>query len=310
MQKNSQEIKAGPIRWVNIVNPNKNNTAYLKSEFSFNTLDLEDVLSKTPRSKVVRYPNYFFMVLLFPVYNRQNQEITSSEIDIFCANDYLITVQEGNLPPLNDFFQICQNSTKAQADYFKNSQYLLYVILKKLFDYCYPMIDNINWEISGIEEKIFKGQEKEMTAALSETRRNVIDLRKILQSHKNTLQKIKKTHKEEALYSLQNGTLGYFDDLIDMTKEIWDQLEGLRESIEALQQTNESMISFKLNDVMKILTVFSVIILPATFVGTLFGMNSEFVPFAEHPLGFYAMFSLAFLSAILTLIYIWRKKWL
>lgn len=310
MLKNLREIKQGSLRWIDITKPNKEHAKYLQTEFKFNPLDLEDVLSATQRSKLDKYENYIFMVLLFPVYNRKTQEIEASEVDLFVAENTLITIHRGDLPPLVDLFQICQSSSAAKENcVVNNSQLMLYNILKKLFLYCYPMLDHLNLDITDIEKRIFKGEERKMTKTIMHTRHNIIDMRKILQAHKNTLAKVKKVNKEEKLYSINTIHYDYFDDLIDYAREIWDQLDTFKESIEALQETNESLISFRINDVMKILTIFSVIILPPTLVATIFGMNARYMPYIHDALGFWTMLAVCMLSALLTIIFIWRKKW-
>ncbi len=311
MKKNIQEISHQNIRWINITKPNKENSKYLQKEFNFNALDLEDVLASTQRSKVDKYENYTFMILLFPVYNRKTQSIESSEVDVFLGKDFLVTIHRGNLPPLVDLFELCQSSTQACEQAFRgSSELLLYSLLKKLFLYTYPMLDHVSLDIADIEKKIFKGQERQMTKTIMSTRHNVIDMRKIMQAHKNTLIKLKKDHKEEGLYAVDRKHFDYYDDIIDYTKEIWDQLENFKEAIETVQSTNESLISFRLNDVMKILTIFSVLFLPPTLVGTIFGMNAKMMPFVDHPLGFYAMLGISGISTLIFLVFIWKKRWL
>ncbi len=310
MKKNIQEINHQDIRWIDITKPNKENSKFLTKEFNFNALDLEDVLASTQRSKVDKYENYVFMILLFPVYNRKTQSIESSEVDIFMSKDFIITIHRGNLPPIIELFKDCLSNPEIREQTFRgSSELLLYSILKKLFLYTYPMLDHVSLDIADIEKKIFKGQERQMTETIMSTRHNVIDMRKIMQAHKNTLTKLKKDHKEEGLYAVERKHFDYYDDLIDYSKEIWDQLENFKEAIETVQQTNESLISFRLNDVMKILTIFSVLFLPPTLIGTIFGMNAKMMPFVNHPLGFYIMLSVSAISTLIFLVFIWKKRW-
>ena len=134
-----------------------------------------------------------------------------------------------------------------------SSQYILYNILNKLYQYCFPILDHVSIDILNSKKQIFMGKEKEMLEKILVIRRNITDMRKIMQSHKITLDKFLKNN-----IKINKQYLEYYDHLIDDTKEIWDQLEAYKESIEALQDANESLISYKLNKVMKILTVISV----------------------------------------------------
>ena len=311
MEHNIKEIKHNNIRWLNIESPSRDDVEYLRNNFKLHPLDLEDVIAPTQRSKIDKYEDYLFIVLLFPVFNRKTRTIESSEVDIFLSDNFIITVHQGNIPPLVDLFQLCMSSEQAKENSFaSSSQLTLYNILQKLFLYCYPILDHISIDLQNIKKEIFAGNEKQIVKQLLSIRRNITDMRKIMQSHQNTLQKLIKTsHQEEKLYLVNNKYHDYYDNLIDYSKEIWDQLESFKESIEALQETNESLISFKLNNVMKILTLISVVMLPATFIASLFGVNAASMPFAADPNGFWMMTAVAFFSAAIMIAFIWRKKW-
>ncbi|MFH1536832.1 MAG: magnesium transporter CorA family protein [Patescibacteria group bacterium] len=306
---NLKEVKHNDIRWINIESPDKEDIDYLRENFNFHPLDLEDVSSPTQRSKIDKYKDYIFIILMFPIYNRTTKEIEATEVDFFIGKDFLITINKGDLPPLLDLFQICQSNEQAQESTFSDSsEKLLYNVLKKLHLYCYPMLDHISLDIASIKKQIFKGNEKDMVKRILEIRRNITDYRKIMNAHEATVSRLLKKGVE--VMSIKEIHKDYFDDLIDYTKEIWDQLESFKEAIEALQETNESLISFKLNDVMKILTIISVVLLPATVITSLFGINMKFLPFAGHPYGFFIILAITTFASGTLLFLIFRKHWM
>lgn len=307
--QNLTELKFGAVRWIDIIKPDKSNLEYLAKEFNFNLINLEDLLATTQRSRVDRYQDYFFLVLLFPLFDRKQEDIKPAELDIFVGKDYVVTVHNGELSPLVDLFQLCAASTAANEKFLKNSQYLFYQIMKKLYLYCYPIIDHLIMDLNGIEQTILKGNEKVLTEQLSIVRRNIIDIRKLMQPQKNVLQRLRKNNSEEKLYDILPEYRANFDDLLDHTRDIWDQLENITESIEAIQDTHRSLSGFRLNEVMKVLTIFSVIFLPPTLIAALFGMNFPNMPFTQHPYGFALIFISSILSGLLTAIWIWSKKW-
>jgi magnesium transporter len=102
----------------------------------------------------------------------------------------------------------------------------------------------------------------------------------------------------------------YFTNILDRTKDIWDILETQKENINAFQETNESLISYRLNDIMKTLTVISVIMIPANLVASIFGMNSSHMPFIAEPYGFYVVMTIIFIMIFSFMIYFRRKDWL
>lgn len=315
MNNNILEIKYNNVNWVSIESPSKADLDYIRKNFQISSLDLEEVLAPSQRSKIDKYKNYIFLIFLFPVYNRKTKEIESSEVDFFLSTDYLITIHRGNLPPIIDQVQLCQSSQQAKENFFnRSSQIMLYNLFNKLYFYCYPILDHISLDVLNIKKMIFFGNPKKMVEQILMIRRNITDLRKIMQSHKATLEKLLRIHDDlepsSTLFSIERKYFYHYENLIDHTKESWDQLESLKEAIEALQETNESLISFRLNNVMKILTLISVGFLPATFVATLFMTNAHNTPFVGLPSDFWIISLISALSSVILLIIIWRRRWL
>ena len=311
--ENIEILELNGIRWINIEQPTKEALQYLKTAFSFHVLDYEDIVATTHRSKIDKYPNYVFMILLFPLLARKTNSIHSGEIDFFLGKDYLITIHRGDVPTFVDMFQLCEASEQARQTYMANSpQYLLYKILQRLFQYCYPILDQVDLAIDRIEEKIFSTGQQSLLQEILVTRHNISDMRRIIQPHRQTLTRLYKptspTEDDDSGFKLDDKFEDYFDDLRDYTQEIWNQLESFKESIEALHETNQSLISYRINEVIKTLTIFSAIMLPAGVVASLFGMNADFIPFSGFPEDFFIFMGFTFLAMLATLLYIKRKR--
>jgi len=308
---NRQKIELKNFSWINIANPSKKDMDQLGEEYKFHPLDLADCLSLSHRSKVDVYPKYTFIVLLFPIYDRETREINAAELDIFIGSDYLITIHDDKLDVFNKFFDLFRVTSSVREQYAdKSPEKLLYEILNKLFLYVFPMIDHLSHDCDQIEKAIFSGREQKMISEILIIRRNITDFRKIMQVHKNVIKKTIISFKENSIYIMKK-TDAYFESLVDYTKEIWDTLENLKERIEALQQTNESQISFKLSDIMRILTVISVITFPVTLLATIFGMNTiHAMPFIENQFGFWYVIILM-TAIIIGMLAVFKKKgWL
>ncbi|MFC1612854.1 magnesium transporter CorA family protein [Patescibacteria group bacterium] len=299
------------FKWTDIHNGKKKRMDYLIKNFDFHPLDLDDCLSITHRSKCDQYPLYSFLILLFPTYNKKTREIKSTELDFFISKDYLVTVhRDNNLKIFSDFFEICNNDEYTKNKFLNMpSERLLYEILNKLYLYCFPMLDHISSDIDHIEKQIFSGNEKNMVHEISVIRRNITDFRKIMQPQKNVLKKLITSLKKSSLFKIQKNDI-YFDNLIDCIKEIWDALENYKERIEALQETNESLITYKLNDIMKILTIISVITFPITLIAGIFGMNTPGIPFTNSRYGFWIVVTIMLTIAALMLRHFKRRGWM
>ena len=115
--------------------------------------------------------------------------------------------------------------------------------------------------------------------------------------------------KQSKFYKGKNVAL-YFDNLVEHTKDIWDALENQKDTIDALQETNESLISFQLNDIIKLLTIISVIMLPAGLVANVFSTNAQYVPIVGRPGDFWVLFGLMVFVALGMTVFFRKKKWL
>ena len=302
-----QKIKNENFTWVNITKPNTGSIEYLKQNYKFHPLDLEDCSNPTLRAKLDEYGDYLFIILNFPVFNRRTRRISLSEIDIFIGKNYLITLTNGDLTPLNEIFEASQLSVKNKEKYLNEDvTFLLYEILNSLQKYCFPIIDHVSHDLRDIEKQIFDNREKEMVREILITKRNIVNYRKSIQSHKNVIKKLSKmSHKD----FMKNELNIYFASILDQAKEIWEILENLKENVEAVHNTNESLISFKLNQVMKVLTSISVILLPATLLASIFGMN-YLIPFQFKAYGFWFAVGVMFLFMMFLFIYFKKKKWM
>ena len=304
-----QEIKTAKFKWLYFVKPTSDDIEYLRNKFNFHPLDLQDVLSPYQRPKIDQYENYIFSVLTFPYYNRETREIHGSEVDIFISEKFLVTISDGNLPPLLNFFNQCQLNDLFRKKYFDaNPTTLLCELINKLQLYCFPMLDHISHDIDQVQETIFSGLEKQMVKEILATRRNIVAFRKIMQTHRNVLSKFILNPQPLTINSTDQT---YYKNLIEQTHDIWNFLDGLKENIEALHSTNESLISFRLNDIIKFLTIVSVVFLPVNLVAFIFTLPTiTQKSFLENPQGLWAIIAIMITVALVMILFFKRKKWL
>ncbi len=234
--------------------------------------------------------------------------IKGSELDIFIGHDFLITCSDGQLDQLNNLFWQCKTSDQLRKLYTNNGPtMLLYHLINKLQHACTPMMEHMSVDISEIEKTIFSGQEKVMVHHILSIKRNINNFRRYIRIHKNVLQKLI-SHKDK--YFISSSSVLYFNNLIEQTKEIWDGLDNLKETIGDIHNTNESLISFKLNDIMRTLTIISVIFTPINFIAFIFSMRASGMPLVERPNAFAMVISIMFSLALLLYIVFKKKKWL
>src|SRR5215208_2851084 len=270
---NVESIDGEGLRWVNIERPSSLEMGWLEEHFDFHALDLEDVLSRNQRPKIDEYEDYLFIVLHFPVFDRSVGRLNAGELDIFVGRDYLVTIPNQPLQPVEYLFERCRTKEDLREQHFsKGSGYLLYRIVDDSFDYCFPMLRKIGNKLDAIEDEIFEGRSEEVVRDISNVKQEIINFRKVVRPQRTVLTDLE--HSKQAFLAPTEGELEvYFDDIGDSHERIWDMLENYKEAVEALEDTNEAVISHRVNDILRFLTAISVIVLPLTLIASIWGMN-------------------------------------
>src|SRR2546429_1523150 len=258
------------LRWINIERPGPLDQAWLEEHFEFHPLDYEAIRSKNQRPKIDEYPDYLFIVLNFPVFDKAVGRLNSGELDVFVGRDFVITIPNVPLQPVEYLYERCRSSEPFRQELLsKGTGYLLYKIVDDAFDYCSPMLRKIGNKLDRIEEEIFEGRSQEVVRDISNVKQEIINFRKIIRPQRTVLRDLERTNQRYIAEDLEV----YFDDIIDASERIWDMLENYKEVVEALEDTNESVISHRLNDVLLVLTSVSIVFLPLTLIASIWGMN-------------------------------------
>ncbi len=267
-----ETVESSGLRWVNIERPTPLETAWIEEHFDFHALDLEDVLSRNQRPKIDEYPDYLFIVLHFPVFDRQVGRLNAGELDIFVGPDFLVTIPNTPLQPVEYLFERCRQKEDLREQLFsKGTGFLLYRVIDDAFDYCFPMLRKIGNKLDAVEDEIFEGRSEEVVRDISNVKQEIINFRKVIRPQRTVLRDLENLKSRFLAPELDLEL--YFDDIGDAHERIWDMLENYKEVVEALDDTNESFISHRVNDILRVLTSISVIVLPLTLIASIWGMN-------------------------------------
>jgi len=270
-QLNVESLTWGDLTWVNIEHPTERETEYLAQSYPFHPLDLDDCLSRVQRPKMDEYKDYLFLVFHFPVFNKEARVTNPSQLSVFIGEKYLITLHKGDLKPLVKLFRDCQiNEESRQENFSQGPGYILYRIIDRLVDYCFPILNRIVDNIEEVEDNIFSSDEvRGAIKELSVLRRDIISFRRIIWPMRAVMgilePKIRRFTKMDLAV--------YFGDMVDHVDKIWDALDEYKEIIEGLNDTYDSLATNRTNEVMRMLAVIATILLPITVVASLYGMN-------------------------------------
>jgi magnesium transporter len=302
---NVETLEAHGLRWINIERPRPIDRTWMEEHYDFHPLDYEDVFSRNQRPKVDEYDDYLFVVLHFPKFDKQVGRLNAAELDVFVGPDYVLTLPNEQLDPLEYVFERARASDEVRDTLFaKGAGYLLYRIVDSCVDASFPMLRKIGNKLEDLEEDIFEGRSQEIVRDLSNAKQEVINFRKIVRPQRAALRDLDRTRR----YVPEDLEI-YFDDIVDASERIWDMLENYKEVVEGLEATNESVLSHRLNDVLRVLTSFSVLFLPLTLIASIWGMNVR-VPGEQQIGGFWAIIGVMVVVLVGLLGLFRRRGWL
>jgi magnesium transporter len=263
-------VEAPGLRWINIERPRSVDMAWLEEHFEFHPLDYEDVRSRNQRPKVDEYDDYLFIVLHFPRYDKRVSRLNAAEVDIFVGPDFLITLPNEPLQPIEYLFERCRTNEDTREDIFsKGPGYLLYKIVDDCVDASFPMLAKMGNKLERIEEDIFEGKGEDVVRDISNVKQEIINFRKVVRPQRAAFRDLERN---KARYIAEDLDI-YFEDVIDASERVWDLLENYKEVVEGLEATNESALAHRTNETFRVLTAISLIFLPLTLIASIFGMN-------------------------------------
>lgn len=301
-----ETIKFNTFSWMHILNPSDENFDYLIENYNFHPLDIEDCRSKVQRPKIDIYDDYYFLILHFPVFDKTNKFLDTKEVKIFWGKEFIITIGNSHWI-VKKFF----NSVKEDLNTFKlelsseTSDALLYEIMERLMKETLALIGRIDSEVEQINYGLFRAKSDKIIEKISVTRKNIILL------DTNFRPQLRLFHKFESgeVKGFAEDMEEYWGNILDYYQKLWDVIEDDKELIEGLAKTYDSLQTNRINEIIKILTLISTVMLPMTFIASLYGMNIN-LPFQSHSSAFLIVSGVMLAVVIVFLCYFIKKKWL
>lgn len=295
------------LTWIDFEAPGKDDITYLNEHFDIHPIVIEELVTPSYQPRVLRYPNCLFFSLHVPLFDIKERTTYPGELDIILTKDHLITGHRHAIYQINQFFNELEHRPAARREYLESTPaHLLYRLLEILLNACFPKLHHIAEKLDFIESQVFAGKEKEMVAEISVVKRDILNFRRTLKPQRSLL---------ESLINFEHPFIPkelrlYFQDLISTNIRIWNMLESSKETIEALEDTNNSLLSNKLNQTMKVLTIFSAVILPLTVYSNAMSMNTKHLPFENTTGGFLWHLAMMISISLLTIVIFRLRRWI
>jgi len=296
------------LTWLNIEQPTRDGIEYLKQNYHFHDLELDDCLRRVHRPTIDEHETYLFMMFHFPVFHKRTQVILPSQVSVFLGRDYLVTLHEGNLESLVEMFKNCELNQDARMEFMgRSSAHLLYHILDHLVNYCFTILNKIGDTTDKVQEQVFRREIQEtVPRGISVLRRDIITFRRIMKSQTEVFELLEQSNWP----MLKEEPEVHFGDLVGHSRKIRDELDDYKEVIEGLSDTSNTLTSFRTNQVIRALTIISTIMLPLTLVASIFGMHLEHLPLGQSTASFLIIMAIMAVIIIFMLTLFRIRRWL
>lgn len=296
--------------WIDVESPTQNEIESLTDEYHINPLVAGELLSPTLRPKVELHHNLIYLILHFPSFTRtqkQPQNDTDQEIDFIIGKNFLITVHYKRIDTLYEFSKAFEvNSILEKSNIGDHAGFLFFHLIRQLYKFLEEELDLVTHDLNDIEAHIFQGEEKQMVFEIAKVNRDLLHFRQITRPHQEVLSSFeaagKKLFGEDFSYYLRAISGEYY--------KISNILDGNRETLLGLRDTNDALLSTKTNEIMKILTVMAFATFPLMLIASIFGMNTKMIPIVGMPNDFWIIVSGMAFMAVFMFLFFKYKRWI
>jgi magnesium transporter len=297
----------GKLKWLHLQNPRDEDLLQIQTNYNFHPLDIEDCKSYTQRPKVDIYDEYYFIILHFPHFDALKRSIRTKEVKIFWGKDYIITIGRSHwvVEDLYNYYR--QNPSASENLVATSSDAVLYNLLNRLINESYLLVARVGQEIDEVGRELLEWKAERTIDKISTIRRNIILLNTIFKPQLRVFHKFESGDIKG--FEQTEDMEDYWGNILDVYQKMWDMIEDYEELTYSLSKTFDSVQANRTNQTMKVLTLISTILLPITFLSSVYGMNVE-LPFAENKYAFTLLMAMCLLIIIILIIYFKRKKWL
>jgi magnesium transporter len=289
--------------WLDLQAPQEREIALLRDEFHFHPLAIEDATKHHERPKVETFEGYYFIVFYSMGYDKQRGSVVTHPINLFIGANYLVSVHQGNISAIQDTIRRWQANTE---EFGREIGALLYELLDAIVDDYFPVIDELADRVEQIEEGIFERFSEGALQDVFALKRDLLAARRIVAPERDVLNVL--IRREVPIFD--SHTIQYLQDVYDHIVRITDSIDTYRDLLSSALDAFLSVQSNRLNQVVKVLTITSIVLMSDALIAGIYGMNFEFMPELDWQFGYpFAIGLMVLVSVTLVVFFRWRK-WL
>jgi magnesium transporter len=289
--------------WLDIRDPQEHDIALLRDEFHFHPLAIEDAIRPHERPKIDSYDGYYFLVFYAIHYDAAKRRLHTHAINLFVGANYLVSVHHGEIPALAETIRRWQQNQE-QLD--NDTGVLLYQLFDTIVDDYFPMIDQLAERVEELEEQIFERFSEDALQTVFALKRDLLHVRRVVAPERDVLNIL--IRREVPIF--ERNTIMYLQDVYDHIVRITDSIDTYRDLLSSALDAFLSVQSNRLNQIVKVLTIASIVLMSDALIAGIYGMNFTFMPELQSPYGYpFALALMLVISVGLVFFFRWRK-WL
>jgi magnesium transporter len=297
----------GDLTWVDLESPTQGEVREIMNEFDIASAVAEELLLPSMRPKVDFLGSHIYLVLHFPALRHSHRHSQEQEVDFRRGQKFIITTHYDTVDPLHKFSKVFEvDSILDKSNIGAHAGFIFYYMVKKMYRSIEHELEVTRDKLEEAEARIFEGQEKDMVKNLSFISRDLLNMRQSLSPHRETLSSL-----SELASPFFEGTFdGELRTIQNEYLRIYGAVKTNATWLIELRETNNSLVSTKQNEVMKVLTIMAFITFPLSLVASIFGMNTDYLPIVGQPNDFWIITGAMIVGMLLFLGYFKYKKWL
>lgn len=293
------------VLWLDVCDIDDKDIDILTQVFGLHPLTIEDFIMPNARPKIEEFPEYFFLVIfsIQAIKNLQRHKIQMTEVNCCLGKNFLITYHADQV----DFVSTCRERIAKQPPLtMQSADMLLHSILDSCVDRYFPIFNEFDRVADEMSDELFKSPDQETLKKIYYIKNDIMDLRRTVGPQADVINMLARG----TIKFIAPANIIYFRNIYDNMVRFNDMVGALRDIITGAMEAYVSIVSNRLNEIMKTLTVIATIMMPLTLIASIYGMNFKFMPELESPFGYPAIMLVMFIITILMLLFFKRKKWL
>jgi magnesium transporter len=292
------------ISWINIDGLRKEDVETVAAHYGIHPLIIEDILSMNQRPKMDEVEGVMYCLLNMLYFNHDKKTVETEQVSIVLGIDFVISFQED---AKRDAFDPIRHKLKIGKSQIRHrtADYLLYSMLDLIVDNYFLVMESLGEQLENLEEEVVRKSNKRSLARINQLRKELIVLKRNIAPVRDLIGGIMRSESE----LLNDRTTKYFKDVYDHIVQAYDLSENYRDVMMSMQDLYVSNVNLRLNEVMKVMTIVTCLLAPATVIGGIFGMNFDIIPYAHHEWGFYFAVVGMFLVPLVMLYIFKRRGW-